>query len=378
MDKIDNYKRKIIFIVRGITQPRCIKRIETLQKAGFPIKVYAFNTGLYEGNIKNLPFNVSRLIDRDLKANKITKLLSFIKYFRQFYKENSPNDIYYLFGYETAIICYFLGFKNFVYEEADISATRIKNKILRSLNEFIDKRVIKKSIYTIFTSLGFTRYYFKNTCPSNIIYLPNKLNSYFNDVEKKNAVKSTIINPEKIKFGFIGLIRYKETIVRFAKVVGKYFPQHEFHFFGDEERKGTYIDEEIRSYKNVFLHGPFQNPTDLPQIYSQIDINIVCYDTTSGNVRIAEPNKLYESIYFETPIVVSSNTFLAERVKELGVGIDINAGNDECIKEFINNINADNINLIIEKMKKIGYKELVDDSTEFVNKMSMILNHKNK
>lgn len=377
MSDKNSCNKKIIFIVKGITQPRCIKRIETLYKAGIPIKVYAFNNGLYEENIKNLPFKIHKVIDRDLSSSKINKIKSFINYFHQFYKENSPNDIYYLFGYETAAICYFLGYKNFIYEEADISAARINNKLIRSINILLDKQIIKKSIYTIFTSLGFTRYYYGKNTPSKIIHLPNKLNSYFDDLEKKNSVISSNINPQKIKFGFIGLIRYKETIVRFAKVIGKYFPQHEFHFFGDEERKGMYIDSETRLYKNIFLHGPFRNPTDLPQIYSKIDINIVCYDTKSGNVRIAEPNKLYESIYFETPIVVSSKTFLAERVKELGIGFDIDSSKDECIINFINNIDINRMNQIVQKMKTIDYKELVDNSVQFIDKINALIKRGN-
>ena len=196
---------------------------------------------------------------------------------------------------------------------------------------------------------------------------------FFDDEEKKNSIASNTITSKKIKFGFVGLIRCKDTIVRFAKIVGKHFPQHEFHFFGDEERKGQYIDDEIRSFNNVFLHGPFKNPTDLPQVYSNIDVNIVCYDTTSGNARIAEPNKLYESIFFEKPIVVSKNTFLAERVKEYGIGFDIEASKDECIIEFINNIDVDKLSHIIQHMKTISYKELIDDPTELIDKMSKLL-----
>ena len=51
-------------------------------------------------------------------------------------------------------------------------------------------------------------------------------------------------------------------------------------------------------FPNVKLHGKFKNPSDLSVIYNKIDLNVICYDTTSINVRIAEPNKLYESIFF--------------------------------------------------------------------------------
>ena len=224
----------------------------------------------------------------------------------------------------------------------------------------------------MFTSQGFVKYLFGKKHPKNITLMPNKLSTYF-DAEKKATVKSSDMDIKHIKFGFIGLIRYPNTIIRFAKVIGKHFPQHEFHFFGDAEKK-EYIDDELRSYKNVIMHGAFENPKDLQNIYSKIDISIVCYDTTSGNVRIAEPNKLYESIFFETPIVVSSGTFLEERVEEYNAGYAIDSSNDDTIIDFVNNINKSNIEAIIESLKKVSYMELIDNTDTLIESTKKIVN----
>ena len=121
------------------------------------------------------------------------------------------------------------------------------------------------------------------------------------------------------------------------------------------------------------MHGAFENPKDLQNIYSKIDISIVCYDTASGNVRIAEPNKLYESIFFETPIVVSSGTFLEDRVKEYNVGYAIDSSKDDTIIEFVNNITKQNINAVIERMKGIPYMELIDSSDDLIEKTKVIV-----
>ena len=159
--------------------------------------------------------------------------------------------------------------------------------------------------------------------------------------------------------------------MRFARVIGREFPQHEFHFWGDVERE-DYIDEETRAYKNVFVHGRFKNPNDLMKIYEQTDVSIVCYDTVSGNVRIAEPNKIYESIFFETPIVVSSGTFLADRVKEFGIGYDIDASKDKEIISFLNRIDVKSIESIILRMKSIPWQSVVDDSSELMEALRNI------
>ena len=86
------------------------------------------------------------------------------------------------------------------------------------------------------------------------------------------------------------------------------------------------------------------------------------YDTTSINAQYAEPNKLYESIYFRTPIVVSSNTFLAKKVNRLGIGYDINGLNKEEIKSFVNNLTTEDL-----LKKKAASSEIPKESATNTN-----------
>lgn len=96
-------------------------------------------------------------------------------------------------------------------------------------------------------------------------------------------------------------------------------------------------------------------------------------DTTSGNVRIAEPNKLYESIFFETPIVVSTGTFLEERVKEYNAGYAIDSSKDDSIIDFVNSITESDIDAIIKRMKQVPYMELIDSSDNLIEKTKVIM-----
>ena len=355
--------KEIVFIVKQLSQPRSIKRIISIQQAGFVVKVYGFDSGLYSDNMKNLPFPIEKVFKRDKSDSRLKKILFFLRSIRSIVKENK-NAVFYVFAYEIAPFARFFGCKKYVYEEADVSAARIKNGFGRDVLLMVDRKTIRESLYTVFTSKGFVKYLFPQNAPENIILLPNKLSTYFDD-SKREAVKKQSIDYQHIKFGFVGLIRYPNTICRFAKVVGKHFPQHEFHFFGDVERP-TMLDNEIKGFSNVFFHGRFSNPVDLSTIYEAIDINIVCYDVASGNVLIAEPNKLYESIFFETPIVVSKGTFLEERVKEYGVGDAIDATKDDSIIEYIKALTSSNLNTYIEKMRSIPSSELIDNADELI------------
>mgnify|MGYP000984062750 CR=1 FL=1 len=360
-----------VFIVTQLSQPRCIKRIETIQKAGIPFKVYGFDNGLYTENIKNVSFPIEEIMTNK-EHGKIARILFPIKSIRRIINTNKENCVFYLFGFETAVMARIAGCKKYIYEEADVNAVKRRYAIQRKFLLALDRNIIRKSLLTVFTSQGFIDFLFKKfrSC-GNFLLLPNKLSPYFNQVDRTQfSLKN--ININHVKFGFIGLIRYPNTIIRFAKVVGKYFPQHEFHFYGDIAYR-VCIDDELKSFQNVYFHGSFSNPTDLQIIYSNIDINIVCYDTSSINVRIAEPNKLYESIYFNTPIVVSKGTYLEKRVKDLNVGASINALSEEDIIYFINNLDQDKLQSYIASMNKINSKDLIDNPYEFLNVLTFCL-----
>ena len=118
----------------------------------------------------------------------------------------------------------------------------------------------------------------------------------------------------------------------------------------------------------MHFHGKFKTPEDLPAIYSQLDLVLSTYDTDSDNVRYAEPNKLYEAIYFETPIVVSSNTFLSKKVKELGVGFELDV-NRENVESFISSLTIDKISQVKEKIKLYPKDFAIDDVSILFDKI---------
>jgi succinoglycan biosynthesis protein ExoL len=359
---------EIVFIVQSITQPRCIKRIEAFMNAGYNVKVYGFQTGLYTENLDKVTFPIEKIIARNKKDSRLKKILFFNGQIREILKQNKKS-VFYLFGFEIGAIAFMSGCSNFIYEEADISASRFKNRILRNSLLYLDRKIIKKSICTILTSEGFINYLFKGNSPSNIFIQANKLDVFF-EKDDRQKIPEKKLNLNHLKFGFIGLIRYPNTIVRFARVIGSSYKNHEFHFFGDLENEKFIDREEFKKYTNVFFHGSFKNPEDLEKIYKTIDVNIVCYDTSSGNVKIAEPNKFYESIFFKTPIIVSKGTFLSTKVEKFKIGIGIDASSDSSIINFIDSISEQQLKSYINQMEVIPTMSLIDNNKElfdFVN-----------
>ena len=366
------FSKEIIFIAPQLQQPRVIRRINTVYKAGFPIKVYGFDSGIFSKNLKSISFPVTEIIKRDKKDSKIKKVVCFIKTLRRIKEENSKDAIFYIFSAEMGNFSWILRNRKTIYEEADILGAYFTKESLRKFFRWIDRGTIKRSLLTVFTSEGFVDYTFGvGKRPDNVLVIPNKLNSRFFNAERKAEVAPSETDINHIKFGFVGIIRYPNTIVRFAEVIGKEFPQHEFHFFGDPDVP-AYLDN-VKAMPNVYLHGPFVNPVELPTIYSQIDVVVSCYDTKSWNVRVAEPNKLYEAVFFERPIVVSKGTFLEKQVERFNAGYAIKADDDQSIIDFVKSINTKDLSRISKAEKEVSWEGLVDDTKPFLNRIEEIM-----
>ena len=354
-------KKRIIFILGSISQPRVIKRIKSFVDNGFEVKVYGFNRNKYNVNAKIEGVNINIVGELKDGEGYITKLKEISSlYLRLRKKYNKPTDFFYLFGYVEALTTLFFP-SNYIYEISDILYGYKKFEPVEWLFRWIDKKLVKRSKLTVMTSGGFEDYLFNGEKQKNIVLQPNKLHSYFEN-ENRDDIKFQTTN-KNINFSFIGAFRYPNTVFRFAHVVGKYFPEHKFKFYGDSS-----MTEQVKDisnlYDNVEYYGAYKNPDDLKSIYNQVDFVVACYDPEGMNERIAEPNKMYEAIYFKKPIVVSAGTYLAKQVDKYGCGFAIDATSDENIINFINSITNDSLQKINENIEKIESKDIIDDNAE--------------
>ena len=149
-----------------------------------------------------------------------------------------------------------------------------------------------------------------------------------------------------------------KNIHNFIKVFLTNFPNHHFHLFG---LIGNDSFSDVINMPNFHNHGPVQNPDDLPSIYTSIDMRLCTYDARMVNVQWAEPNKLYEAIYFEKPIIVSKNTFLQRKVNKLGIGVAIDAMNDDEIIDFIERITVYDLQTMVNNIQKINKASCVTE-----------------
>lgn len=354
-------KPNIIFITSTTSNSHCKNRIEQFIQQGYKVHVYSFRRDK-ETTPENLPYKI-QLVGEIVSSNYFKRLSIYFKGIKRvvsLYKKEE-NILYYAFGLDLAMFLrLFVKKQQYLYEEADLVQTYHSNKIVTKLLNCIDRKIISDSLHTILTSEGYLHYHFPNGgYPQNVEIVPNKLNpAILNYSAKKSKIDMT-----HLRFAFVGGARF-DSIDHFVEVFLENFPQHEFHFYGPVEPRMNRFAE---NYENVFYHGRFKNPDDLADIYGNIDILLCAYDYRYANVCYAEPNKLYEAIYFEKPIIVSKSTFLSEKVSKLNIGYIIDPFDDNAIKQFVNGLSKESIEEKIGACINIPKKTCIIDENIYIN-----------
>lgn len=359
--------KKIVFIIHALSQPRCIKRVTALYRAGFECVVYGYNRGNYDVNTFPSDVRVITLGSMENGSN-LKNFGTARRNLTSIINTEGKNCIYYTFGFLASML---ISFKNvsFIYEISDVLYAYPKYDKVRFFMKWLDRRVIRRARNVVMTSGGFQKYF--GVYDPKVIILPNKVSSTLRTFERMTLCDSN----HPLRFAFIGAIRY-DSIFRFAHSIGEHFPDYKFHFFGGApEHTLQRVKSLVDSHSNIYYHGPFKSPDDLPKIYSEIDIVVACYDTNSLNERIAEPNKLYEAMMFCRPIVVSEGTYLAERVIKYGCGYTINPSSEEAIVTFISALNHEQLIAVSKNEQKINVNEIVDDASSLIESLTSETHH---
>lgn len=359
---------KIVFIQTSISDSHTRHRVEDFLAEGFQVDVCGFmRAGV---KMPKLPYTVRQIgvLRNNRYAERLWIYLCAFMTITRAYK--GQHVVYYLCGLDTAMFFRLLHpFEEYIYEECDLmhyDMNRMPTWVRRML-ELIDKYIIRHSKATITTSEGFLQFHYGNEPhPEQIILVENKLSPTILDV-KPQPHKS--LDLQHLTIGFAGGLRY-DSIHHFIQSFCTRYPQHKFEIFGAP------VPPEFATLGNLpncEMHGRFTNPDDLSKIYASIDLMLCTYDQRYKNVCYAEPNKLYESIYFNTPLIVSQGTYLAEKVSQLGIGFVVDAFSDQSIDNLIDNITCDSIRRCQQNAKEIASDTLISNYHEYLTKLKNYL-----
>lgn len=363
---------KIVFVMSGNFPPRTVKRINDFISRGYEVCVNAFQR---EDALPNLPFSYNVVGTLDSRMSYIRRLPILMKGIKLVIKKynNENNVLYYAFGLDCAMILMFYQHRHqYIFEESDLMHTYINNPIIRIGLERIDRLTIRKSLITVLTSEGFAKYHFGSFVPQNVCFIPNRLAK---NVLECPTIAKNVQGVSHLSIGFVGRVRFR-SILFFAKHILERYPQHNIHFFGSVSEEDVEKFKELESFPNCYFHGSYTTPIDLPQIYSQIDMVLSTYDTDFENVRYAEPNKFYESIYFETPIIVSQDTFLGEKVLKYNTGYVVNPYEKDSLYAFIDGLSDKDIQSKVRSIKELPKDFSINDTNSFFVSLERLTDNK--
>jgi len=347
--------KKISIVIPTPKQPRFHKRIAEYSIENH-ISLFYFNRMGYN-SLNTIPkvdesFNLGFIKSGGSYIKRIPQLVNLFKLLRA-----SESDIVYSFGLDLLLVSVLSKRKstNIWFELGDIR--EIKNKYIDILFTYLYKIVVFKNVDLIsVTSQGFKDYLQKkyNIHSKKIIIKENLLSK--NDFIQNEAQTKELVKPFVV--GILGYLRY-DAIISFLEEYLKRDNNFVIHIYG----QGELVEKikEIIINTNIKYFGEFKYPDGLVDIYKNIHFSYVLYDNEDLNVRLALPNKLYESIFFKTPILVSKNTYLCQKVThEFQIGECFDPENQHELIDYLNNIGLlKNYNLFLNNIDKIDKKHYV-------------------
>jgi len=242
---------------------------------------------------------------------------------------------------------------NIIYEIGDLPnfiinkpSSRFK-KVIKKYFIRIEKQLCLNINTLILTSPFFWENYYSEFIPKfkYLLILNVPKSTTFKNFVKKDR------NYKELTIGFIGSIRYKEQIKMLIDATNEL--ENVKVIIAGSGRDTEYIKNYIKDKKNVFYMGPYNFEKDAANLYSDIDCIYSVYNTKLNNVRLAYPNKLYEAIICNLPIIVSKDTELANFVSHNNIGFAVDDNDVFELQSLINKIEK-NRDILVPVSKSIN------------------------
>lgn len=316
-----------LIITTAIEHTTFRKTAKMLHEEGVYVKLVGFTRNNYPTDADNLEQEIVGTLSH---GNYFKRIVILFKTLFRLRKLVNDFDIIHVFTLDTLIfarLATILKKRVIVYQIQDIrtalAGDSVKAKILRS----IESKLLKTVDILVASSPEFITDYFKkhyHKLPSNILVIENKLDE--NYIIKKNIGKKKPVD-NVITVGYFGVLRCFRSWEILKNTTLKSNGRLALYLRG----KNTAINnltELIKSQKNIEFGGPYRSPTDLPELYYNVDIVWAAYPFSygeNGNWQMARTIRFYEACAYKKPVIVQKGTPHEELVlkKNIGMAVDM-------------------------------------------------------
>ena len=322
-------KYDVIFFYSGIPSPGMLEVVDQATKIGKNCLLIIISRGsndlLIDCALVNYDVRTINIAFGSFGQRVVSTLALIPKYLVIIVRDLKRSGIVMSSNFDTLLLVWIARLvKKFEmrHQIRDLHQLQLTGGVLAKLIQSIEKLIIKRVSILIVSSFGFVTAYYSKIYNGKIVVLENipRKTVWKNFSKKQFGAQPFVI-------GFIGILRYKKSLFRLIRAVEKLADdgfQIRVKFAG-----GAVGDEaiDLKSYiKNLDIFdfsGPYAYSRDIKNLYSDVDLIFAVYDEYDLNCRVALPNKIYESMITKIPVLVAQNTYVAQRVDELKIGVAV-------------------------------------------------------
>jgi len=356
--------RKIILIVLNNFQndSRVLKEAIFLQKAGYKVQVVALNDGFLKNKdvVQGVSVNRISLKTANFPGFKIFKIIKYFEFFCRIVKKYRESDVFHCndldalpigviikkffnknakvvydaHEYETEVR-WLKGFQKKIYKIVERLLIGYADKIITVSNAIADEYVklynIEKPILVL------------NTPSLQKIKKSNIFRDVF-DIKKQQTIF--------LYQGGLSKGRGIEILLEAFKSIDDVNTVIVFMGYGPLEKL---IKETSKEHENIYFHKAV-SPDILLDYTSSADFGVSTIEDSCLSYRYCLPNKMFEYLMAEIPVIVSNLYEMRRLVEKSNVGVVAKENNSKGLKEAIERVmdlEREELMVNIRKMKKV-------------------------
>lgn len=334
--------------------PRVYKEAKSLTKLGHEVTILCWDrAGTYIDKPKEHldGVHIVRFFGDATYGTGYKQVGKFFKFKAEIFQfiNNNKFDAIHCHDFDGLFIGYSINKKlklKLVYDEHDlfylyfIDRLGMLNKLIYNFIKIREKKMLKAVDTHIVVTPKMGEIY-ENVSKKVLVVNNAPYRDLFKNIEKTQS--------KKIRIGFIGSVRYYDEMKALIEASQKYKDEVEIVVCG----KGIYSDK-LKTYSenfsNVKITGAY-TINELEGMYRGIDVTYAFYPGTMATISM--PNKFYESIITETPIIANIATEFGYEVNKNKFGYGIAGINlkDELEVILVKLVQGIDKKIIIENMR---------------------------
>ena len=354
---------KVVLLVFNsfVNDSRVLKEAVSLHDNDYEVKIIAHLDK--DLNMKEDILGISLVrvsyLDRK-KANKLDKLFAYFQYFVQAVKLSRHSDILHCNDLNTLPIgvivkVFFNRNVKIVYDahEYEINDKPNQSRLSIKLHYVLEKLLIKYADGVITVSNAIADAYAKLygiKKPALVLNTP-----VYQEIEKKDIFRERFNIPkEKTVYLYQGGLSRGRGIETLLETFTQVDAQNIIVFMGYGPLTGM-VQEYALKYANIFYHEAV-SPDILLDYTCSADFGILFYENSCLNHDYCSPNKMFEYLMAEIPVIVSNLYEMKKIVNEYKIGIVAEDNSVEGLKQAIEGSKAldqEEVQINIKNIKKI-------------------------